>query len=245
MLSPWQFGYGRFESNRTASFTPLPHWTGSAWQGGPSLPDPHLGWVLLTPSGGHPDLPERSAIRRWTAPLTSVISITGSLSHSSPNGDGVRGRIVSSRSGLAGEWVAHNRTTETSLAELAVAEGDIIDFITDCRGSHTSDSFNWPVRITRKLEAEPNATFASETGFHGPLESAESLPAQAVRAWELALCREPTAEEVQLATNFLFQQLESLHANPKNVPPGKTATRQALANLCQSLLGSNEFLYVD
>ena len=53
----WQFGYGQYdqELGRIESFTPLPHWTGSAWQGGSELPDANLGWVTLSADGGHPD----------------------------------------------------------------------------------------------------------------------------------------------------------------------------------------------
>src|SRR5204863_441893 len=48
--SVWQYGIGRFDeaTKRVVGFKPLPHFTGMAWQGGPKLPDPTLGWVLLT-----------------------------------------------------------------------------------------------------------------------------------------------------------------------------------------------------
>ena len=66
----WQYGYGKlFEAEGRVDFHPLPHFTGSAWQGGPQWPDAALGWVQLTAAGGHAgnDL-EHAAIRRWTAP---------------------------------------------------------------------------------------------------------------------------------------------------------------------------------
>ena len=57
------------QAQRVASFEPLPHFTGAAWQGGAAWPDGKLGWVQLTAAGGHPgnDL-AHAAIRRWTAP---------------------------------------------------------------------------------------------------------------------------------------------------------------------------------
>ncbi|MBX3439711.1 MAG: PSD1 domain-containing protein, partial [Planctomycetaceae bacterium] len=67
----WQYGYGALneESQRVDGFTPLPHFTGNAWQGGANYPDAELGWVQLTASGGHPGNDRQHAsIRRWTAP---------------------------------------------------------------------------------------------------------------------------------------------------------------------------------
>jgi len=244
--SPWQFGYGSFDAElgRTAAFTRLPHWTGSAWQGGSKLPDADIGWVFLNANGGHPGRPTESAIRRWIAPVGGTVEITGSLSHGSENGDGVRGRIVSSLSGLAGEWTVHNSNTPTAIV-VAVERGDTIDFITDCIDAETSDSFAWNVTIKFTSAGDAAVDYPSDTGFHGPREARQALPSRAVRAWELALSRKPTADELQLAVEFLAEQLRFLDANPASVPDGSTADRQALTNLCQTLLSCNEFLYVD
>jgi mono/diheme cytochrome c family protein len=242
----WRFGYGHFDndSGRTV-FQELPHWTGSAWQGGPKLPDPKLGWVTLNATGGHPGTSAESAIRRWIAPTAGVISVTGSLQHGSDKGNGIRGRIVSSRSGLANQWTAHNTSTQTPVAELAVSRRDTIDFVADCIDDHGYDSFNWPVTITLRRDDHQPQQFAAKDGFHGPTESTDVLPGQIVRAWQLAFCRKPTADELELAAGFLAKQLELLDNIEGKVPEGQTAARQALTNLCQALLCSNEFLYVD
>jgi hypothetical protein len=246
-VQKWQYGFGAYDekSNRTGSFTTLGHWTGSQWQASATLPDPALGYVLLHATGGHPDVLGRDVIRRWTAPADGRIAIVGNLSHGSPNGDGVRGRIVSSRSGKAGEWVAFNGGTDTPLNDLAVAQGDTIDFVTDCRTVHTSDSFNWPVTITLKAAGANDRITISKDSFHGPAESIEAIPGQIVGAWQLALCREPSADEVQLAVSFVAQKVETLQRHPAGIPKGRTATRQAMTSLCQTLLGSNEFLYIE
>jgi len=244
----WGYGFGYFDevTGRTESFEPLTHWTGSQWQSGPALPDPNFGWVLLTAAGGHPDGPDRAVIRRWTAARDSTVVIRGKLSHGSPNGDGVRGRIISSRSGNAGEWVAHNGEAETNVIEsLAVSAGDTIDFITDCRENQTSDSFAWPVTLTVRSEDAPERVVTSNDGFSGPQATERFEADWIVAAWRAAYSRNPTDEELQLAADFLGRQLDTLHQNPTSVPSGRTATRQALINLCQVLLSSNEFLYVD
>ena len=77
-------------------------------------------------------------------------------------------------------------------------------------------------------------------------EKISGVEALAVRkAWQFAYCREPQPEELQLANEFLTLQLETLQRLPDAVPKDRTAESQALTNLCQSLLGSNEFLYLE
>ena len=61
----------------------------------------------------------------------------------------------------------------------------------------------------------------------------------AARAWQLAYLRPPTAEEAKLAAKFLEDQKLVLRATIKDFELA------ALTNLCQQLLASNEFLYVD
>jgi hypothetical protein len=142
----WSYGYGHFDeaTRRVENFTPLPHWTGYAWQGGTNLPDPKLGWVILNADGGHVgnDL-NHAAIRRWCAPRDGVVSIQGEFHHPSDKGDGVRARIVSARQGELGQWTAQHNQTATKLERIEVKQGDFIDFVTDCRSSVEFDSFYW------------------------------------------------------------------------------------------------------
>lgn len=245
--SAWSYGFGGYDpkTNQVGSFTPLPHWTGSQWQGGNSLPDPRIGWVLLNANGGHPDGPERATIRRWTANKTGSLTLTGRLSHGSPNGDGVRGRIVSSRDGLLGEWVVANSATDTPITMVAVEAGDIIDFITDCRESISSDSYNWPVTLTLQTTDDGEQTFASPADFAGPQESIEKIPSQIVRAWQLAYLREPTDEEFSAALAFVAEQVRTMNQHREAIPSGRGVLRQAMTNLSQALLSSNEFLYIE
>ena len=89
----WQYGYGAFDesSERITGFTPLPHFTGSAWQGGTKWPDQTLGWVQLTAEGGHPGNDrQHAAIRRWTAPRPMTVSIQSRVIHEAKPGDGIR-----------------------------------------------------------------------------------------------------------------------------------------------------------
>jgi hypothetical protein len=238
----WQYGWGEFNpvSQRLEAFTPLPHFTGSAWQGGEALPDPALGWVILHAGGGHAgnDL-QHAAVRRWTAPRAGVLSLSGSVSHPSENGDGVRARVISSRSGLAGEWTVKSSDAATAVAGLAVAAGDTLDFVVDCLGDVNSDSFGWTVELS--LADEQGAVLGrwnSAADFHGPLGT--PLAQQVAYAWQLAYQREISVEELEWALDFLNLQMAELQAESQADPEWA-----ALTNLCQQLLSSNEFLYVD
>ncbi len=102
-------------------------------------------------------------------------------------------------------------------------------------------------RFARRLEAEAGS----------------NPTAQIQRAWQLAFNRKPTPAELTDASAFLRAQTTHVaalaaaeptkpDAKPKpddkakpNPAPKPTPEQQALTSLCQSLLGSNEFLYVD
>jgi hypothetical protein len=174
----WSYGYGQFDESaqRLAAFTPLPHFTGSAWQGGSNLPDPALGWVILNAAGGHPGNDQtHAAIRRWTAPCDGKISLDGRLEHATDKGDGVRARVVAGGSRVAGEWTARNSQAATRVDALAVQAGETLDLVTDCRGEPSFDGFRWTVVV--RLEAAPGdgrRQWDSAADFRGP--QPEPLP---------------------------------------------------------------------
>ncbi|MBC8117772.1 MAG: DUF1553 domain-containing protein [Candidatus Saccharimonas sp.] len=238
----WQFGYGFAEANaQQVQFNPLPYFTGSAWQGGAALPDPTIGYSILHAAGGHAGNDQQHAtIRRWAAPREGVVTITGQLKHPSENGDGVRGRIISSRNGLAGQWEAKTNEVATSSLKVAVQPGDTLDFLTDCRENVTSDSFEWRVRLELADAAgKVIEAWDSAAEFHGPLGT--SLPQQVAIAWRLAYGRPATSEELELGSRFVKEQTQLLGTLGQK----DDLELMALTNLCQQLLSSNEFLYVD
>lgn len=92
------------------------------------------------------------------------------------------------------------------------------------------------------------------------LREASDEPAALVRgAWEVAYAAEPTEKELQAAVRFLSQQETYFRSHQKPVDKGtdKSGDKdkpkapppdpkvQALTSLCQALLDSNRFLYVD
>jgi hypothetical protein len=165
----WQYGTARWRGLEVADFAPLPHFTGTAWQGGAKLPDARIGWALLNAVGGHAaDKPGHLVVRRWTAPRAGTLLIDGRLRHDAKGGDGVLGRLVSSRAGLLAEWISCRDDVETGF-EVEVAAGEILDFAVECRADNNADSFQWAPALALGEER-----WSATSGFSGPGEKQPS-----------------------------------------------------------------------
>jgi len=175
---PWSYGFGEFDESaqRVANFQPLPYWTGAAWQGGPSMPNPKIGWAMLSKDGGHPGDAKHAVVRRWTAPRDCTVAITGQLKHPADQGDGVRARLITSRDGVLATWLVHHKEADTNMAGIAVSKGDTIDFVIDCgsAGDVGYDGFAWKITVTKQPTADKVAGddngggWDSSTEFAGP-----------------------------------------------------------------------------
>ena len=187
----WKYGYGEVDgpTGKLKSFTPLPHFTGKEWRGGPEPRDPKLGWAMLTSFGGHAgDSPLLAVVRRWTAQRDCTITVAGTLSNTAKEGDGVRAYVISSRDGQLGLWRIHRKSADTKITGIAVKPGDTIDFVVDCgpAGDVNFDSFEWKVTITK--EPQPQQVAGDDNGqvwdavkeFSGPTPKS----AQPLNAWE-------------------------------------------------------------
>jgi hypothetical protein len=251
--SPWRYGTGSLnkESGKVEGFSEFSQQTQGRSHPGVQVPDATTGWVFLTESGGHPGNPAYPAIRRWIAPESGTVEISGSLSHGSPNGDGVIG-FVSSKLGQAGRWSIQAGSVSTPVANLAVEAGDAIDLVLECGQQETSDSFTWTVKITWNPKApqpgEPtknSMVFDSAIGFRLQQEDTSALGHQIIAAWKHILHRFPTDKELAVLSRFVPAQLELLYREPQRLSSGSTPTSQVLTNICHMLLNTNEFLYVD
>lgn len=168
----WEYGYGHIapETGLLLSFSKLPHFTGTAWQGGPKLPDAKLGWAMLNKTGGHVgnDL-MHAVVRRWTAPFDGRVTIKSTLKHSTDQGDGVRGRILLSGKEQQGVWEVHNRQQSITLRNLQIKQGQTVDFVTDLKGNNSHDSFHWSAEIiVSKPDGTGRRSSVAETDFAGP-----------------------------------------------------------------------------
>ncbi|MEM7315026.1 MAG: DUF1553 domain-containing protein, partial [Planctomycetota bacterium] len=147
----WQYGYGEYQvsEERVSGFTPLPHFTGTSWQGGPKYPDGKLGWVQLTADGGHPgnDL-KHGVVRRWTAPRRMTVRVESKLVHEAAPGDGIRAFVVSSKDGLIASASIHQKSVNLNADSLEMSAGDTIDFVVDIGDVLNSDQHVWRQKIT-------------------------------------------------------------------------------------------------
>jgi hypothetical protein len=177
----WRYGHGRWDEKAGClrDFRDLPHFQDDSWRGGPEMPDPALGWVMLNAEGGHPGAGlAKVAVRRWVAPCAGVVSVEGALGHKleedDPDCDGVRGQIASGRKGVLKVVTAFKAEAKTDVTGVAVEAGDVIDFVVDCRANESNDSFTWPVTVVLEPTGRPGEewTYSSVEDFRGPLPDA-------------------------------------------------------------------------
>ncbi len=143
--SAWSYGYGSWDAFQgRGTFTPYPSFTKGSWGGLDKLPDPALGYSHLTSEGGHPGDMGLAAIRRWTAPEAGKLRLTGVVELPAATSHGICARIISSRSGLLGEWkIPGGGKVPATVPEVSVAAGETLDFLLDCDGDTNSDGFRW------------------------------------------------------------------------------------------------------
>jgi len=194
----WLFGVGEVDeaTRKVAKFTPLPHFTGTAWQGGPALPDPVFGWAFLTAQGGHAgnDL-KHATIRRWIAPNDGTVTVSGTVAHRTKTGNGVRARLISSRAGELASWTLRQLEAESKLKGLEVKKGDTLDFVVDFNGEITDDEFVWAPVIQMKRASAANAGQAVEWNAAAQFGGPPPAPATPLERYAQALL---------LTNEFLF-----------------------------------------
>ena len=189
--TPWRYGTGEYDeaSKRLKSFTPLPHFTGTAWQGAAQSPGGATGWAQLTAEGGHPgNTRAQACVRRWIAPHDAIVNISGTLKHEPEAGDGVRGFMVSSRDGELTAANVHKTKAVMAGTNIVVKAGDTIDFIVDIGGTLNSDQFLWAPVIKAG-----ETSWDARAEFDGPRPATEYLT-----AWE------QYAQVLLLANEFAF-----------------------------------------
>ncbi|XZE44441.1 PSD1 and planctomycete cytochrome C domain-containing protein [Pirellulaceae bacterium SH467] len=242
----WAYGTGSWdeEAKRFDRFEAYAHFNGSQWQGSGKVPDGRIGWSLLHASGGHPGNKQFPAIRRFIVPADGSLQVAGKLEHASENGDGVAATVLWNGSSI-GSWSVKKGSASTTLSDVAVRAGETVDFLVQCGDNENSDSFQWPVVLELKSDSGQTLVFDSVKQFSGPMESHANLPVQIQTAWKIVLHRDLTAPEIALVQRFAKEQIALLHTEPERVPQGSSVPKQLLTNICQMLICSNEFLYID
>jgi hypothetical protein len=175
----WEYGYGEFDAraNRLDSFVQLTTFNGNAWMLGNRQASGRIGRVALTATGGTPgNGVQHGAVRRWTARRDGYISIDGQFSSQSKKPtETVQGWIISSGTGLLGNYAAQKTPTGTRLPKVLVRRGDTIDFVVVGQGP-----FVWAptVRFAGAVKAGEVIEWNAEKDFSGTV-----APKQ-MEAWE-------------------------------------------------------------
>jgi hypothetical protein len=71
------------------------------------------------------------------------------------------------------------------------------------------------------------------------------LPAQIIAAWEIILSRLPSDEELKRSLQFASEQLTLMSRDSQGTLPPRSPGHQVLVNICQMMINSNEFLYIE
>jgi len=140
--------------------------------------------------------------------------------------------------------VANGETTST-VEPIELHAGEFVDLVVDGRASVTSDTFYWNVTLAGTPSETAAETyggpreFSSAAGLRGP--EAGAVDRRVVAAWRLTLLRDPDSSELEAVAGWM-NEVVSLD---RQASDRAAAIEQALESLCQTLLGSNEFLYVE
>lgn len=189
-VADWQYGYGTLDekAGQVTGYTKLPHFTGSAWQGGSAYPDAKLGWVQWNATGGHPgnDL-AHAAIRRWTAPRDMTVGVRSTLIHEPKEGEGVRGFLVCSRGGVLRQAPVYNKQEEFNANALELKAGDTLDFVADIGKTLAYNQFLWKATI----KSSDGTSWDSQRDF-------ENQGIRRLDAWE------QLAQVILSANEFVF-----------------------------------------
>jgi len=175
----WSYGYGKVEKDaagqhKLTSFKPMQHFgktaqTKNRWFPADTFPDKDFGHLFVAASSGHPGR-DYAAVMQWTSPFDKErIRLSGVLKRANEKGNGVRGMIVSSRTGVIANHLLKPVDSIDLKADIEVQQGEVISFVVDSEDSTDSDSYTWIPKIERIAE-DGSATLItkSDTDFCGP-----------------------------------------------------------------------------
>ncbi len=159
-VAAWSYGFGDYDDHTqtAATFTLLEFSDGTVK--GTEIGELDLTALELTAHGGTAAA-GKATIRRWFAPFDGRVDIYAELIHSSDSGDGVKCLVVSSRTGLLGQWAAANSSQLTVLTNVEVRQGETLDFVTaGVKGPKAEiysepESFNWAPTVTIQDRYKP------------------------------------------------------------------------------------------
>jgi hypothetical protein len=179
----WKYGYGYVDaaSKRVKGFTAMSTFEPGRWHAGRKL-EP----LALTPDGGTTGKgPKVAAIRRWVAPRDGAVTINGAIVAKNAKGNGVLGRIVSSRAGEVLKLTALGKAVPTLVQKVPVKTGDTIDFVVESANPNATEPFAWAPNVAyldHNAEDPANEVYEwhAQSEFAGPPDP----PLKGMSPWE-------------------------------------------------------------
>ena len=197
----WQYGYGEWDESTggVKNFKPLPHFTGSAWQGDEAWPNEKLGWAQLTAEGGHPGNDRKHAVvRRWIAPADGSYDLRSTLIHEPGVGDGIRAFVSHSRLGKLRSATLLGSKADLQLDAIAFHAGETLDFIVDIGSGLNSDQFLWSPKISPSVTATTGAGGDTPSDAWDAKKDFSAQPKSQLNAWEQLV------QVLMLSNEFMF-----------------------------------------
>ncbi len=197
----WHYGFGEWDegTGRVKDFKPLPHFTGSAWQGDEAWPNEKLGWAQLTAEGGHPGNDRKHAVvRRWIAPADGSYDLHSTLIHEPEVGDGIRAFVSHSRLGKLRSTTLLGSKADLQLDAIAFQAGDTLDFIVDIGNGLNSDQFLWSPKISPSVTATTGAGGDTPSDAWDAQKDFSAQPKSQLSAWEQLV------QVLMLSNEFMF-----------------------------------------
>jgi hypothetical protein len=94
------------------------------------------------------------------------------------------------------------------------------------------------------MNSQQTVSIADALARRAMAEAGSDVANQVARVWRLVFGARPTESEAAASLSFLEQQRELLN-KAADRPKDLTAEAAALSTLCQALMSSNRFLYID
>jgi hypothetical protein len=95
-------------------------------------------------------------VRRWTAPASGRVDLSGTIAKNQDCGDGLRAWVASSEQGFLGAWtVDFGESKPAQIDAIEVKAGETLDFVVDCgeAGNFSCDGFDW-APVLRSADGE-------------------------------------------------------------------------------------------
>jgi hypothetical protein len=162
----WAYGMAGYDASqgKVTSFASLAEFADGAWRRQGDT-------ARLDASGGAAAADNQLGVaRRWIAPMSGAVRISGAIEHTSGEGDGVRALIVSSRVGELAAFNIKQSSADATLTNVQVQAGDVLDFVVLCRGDAAGDEFRWSPLVRREGEevAGERNQWSAAADFRGP-----------------------------------------------------------------------------